>query len=158
MTTIIVCYLTGQSVGLVIGFLAGKYWKRRRRSTPERTYGHPRPPVSRLRSKLPAAPAGHAWEISVVHDRDGTPWLTLALVNAATGSNIGEIEKDLVHGGYPWGTWAACYRNWSGILFDSDRVKKLDNDFLGPMVDWADAQVNKFSANQVGEYTIGNDT
>lgn len=120
----------------------------------EDTYGHPLPPVSTLREALPAPPNGHAWEICIQHDGDGTPFLHLGIVELVTGDSAGGTKKDLVNARYS--TWASSYRLFTR---DDEYVCEIfRRDFIGPLTDWATGQVNRLDhANDVGVYTISSD-
>lgn len=120
----------------------------------EDTYGHPLPPVSTLRDALPAPPNGHAWEISVQHDGGGTPFLHIGVVQLNTGDSAGGTKKDLMNDRYS--TWASRYRRFAGE--DEYLCEIFRTDFIGPLTDWATAQVNRLDhANALGEYTISGD-
>ncbi|MDB2197581.1 hypothetical protein [Mycobacteroides abscessus] len=120
----------------------------------EDTYGHPLPPVSTLRGALPDPPNGHAWEISVQHDGGGTPFLHVGIVKLNTGDSAGGTKKDLMNDRYS--TWASKYRLFTGD--DEYLCEIFRRDFIGPLTDWATAQVNRLDhANDIGVYTISGD-
>lgn len=153
--------LIGLSIGVPLGSTAPiifRWWQRRtpkvRSAADERRYGHPLPPVSTLRKLLPSPPHSHAWEISVQHVEDGTPFLHLDVVELISGKTVGSTRKDLVNDQYR--SWARAYR-----LYTVDRWQaraKFRDEFIGPLTDWAVGQVNRLDrSNALGEYTISSD-
>lgn len=151
----------GLGIGVLLGSTAPIIFRRLQRCSPklrsaadERRYGHPLPPVSTLRKSLPSPPHSHAWEISVQHVEDGTPFLHLDVVELISGRTVASTRKDLVNGEY-W-SWARAYR-----LYTTDRWHartKFRGEFIGPLTDWAVGQVNRLDrSNALGEYTISGD-
>ncbi|QRY51804.1 hypothetical protein [Mycolicibacterium septicum] len=149
----------GFLLGLIIGAVVTALVMRQKKPAPtaiapeprkENLYGHPWPPVSSLRKKLPTPLAGHAWETVVTADRDGRNILTLTLLNLATESKVATRRVDLTHRKYGK-TYAQEYRDYPILKKDT-----FNNDLIGPVVDWAQAAVNKFSnAGQVVDYQLG---
>lgn len=114
----------------------------------ELKYGHPWPPVSELRKKLPPAPQGHAWETAVTTNDRGESILTLTLVNVLPATNVGSYRLNLTRDSY--NTYASDYRAYSSIK------DHTFNKMLGPAIDWAAALSNKVeSEGQTTDYRIG---
>lgn len=149
-----ICFvLMGFALGVLVG-RKGLSWKKPQvaqlieKPKKENTYGHPRPPLSRLRKQLPAPPAGFIWETKVENNKAGEPELHLTMLNAATEETPeGGVCVNLYRGGL-YGTWAAWYRKWPDA-----QVEKLDNEVLGSLVDWATKITYKYNTPE--EYGIG---
>lgn len=150
----------GMPPGIVCGWYAHRYWTLRKykriniaNCEPQinsQKYGHPHAPLPYLMRQVPTAPWGYAWEAMVKHDAEGTPFMHLGLMDVAKGELVAEKKKDLINREY-W-TWAEHYRKYCVMGMDRDTFR---NDLIGPMVDWANNQVNKFSrANDVDEYKL----
>lgn len=121
-------------------------------------YGHPCPPAESLRGKLPTAPEGHVWEIKVISDESsghGHLWMHLTLVQVATEQNVDTTKTDLtVHRKHIYPdmnkTWADEYRRYPSLAKEA-----FWKDLIGPLVDWAQLTVNKFSPGITYEYKLG---
>lgn len=145
------------TMGVAVGMLLMWGWQHKPKRRPQqvgtppsksKTYGHPHAPVPYLKRNLPDAPSGYFWEIRVTPDSSGTPFLHVALINAISGSSVADTKSNLVSRGF--NTYAHDYRRYRMI---SGEIFK--NDLMGPLLDWADRQVNKFSdPSTVGEYTV----
>lgn len=145
-------------MGLTMGIALGAFlvqlghWSGHRRprtatgGVKAQTYGHPHPPVPWVRSHIPDAPTGFFWEVRVERDGSGNPWLHLALISATSGKPVSQMKRDLVRGGYR--TYAEDYRRYSILKGDT-----FKNDLMGPLLDWAQRQVDKYG-NHTDEYAV----
>lgn len=106
-------------------------------STAEERYGHPLPVIATLRSSLPKAPVGYAWEVFVRDGESGAPFLNLRIIDLTTGEPVAHTSKDLVHDD-DW-PWARTYREFTASA--GHARQQFRKDFLGPMVDWANGQI-----------------
>lgn len=153
----IVWFIFGLAVGSGVTWVCTRTPRRKTTETPksqEKTYGHPYPPVSYVREHLLKAPLGHAWEVRIEHDGAGTPFLHVALIDAATGGVTASVKKDVLNETYR--PWSERYRKYTTDRWHAREVFR--EDFAGPLQDWATKQVYRVtSSNAVGEYTIGDD-
>ncbi|WP_242604630.1 hypothetical protein [Mycobacteroides abscessus] len=106
-------------------------------STADERYGHPLPVIATLRSSLPEAPVGYAWEVFVRHGENGAPFLNLRIIDSTTAQPVACTSKDLVHDEY-W-PWARTYRKYT--VNAGHARKRFRRDFLGPLVDWANGEI-----------------
>ena len=140
-----------------LGCLFGLRWFGRHRTAPllapeddqEPRYGHPWPPVSKLRQKLPTLPAGYVWETVVRTNKDGDDILDLSLMEVASEKVLARASRNLTMGRYE--TYASKYTKYPSL-----KKETFNNDLLQPLLDWAYPEANRVkSGGTVTDYKIG---
>lgn len=136
-------FLVGVMMGIPVGYVLGRRSRRVHipamdRRPDEERFGHPKPPLKTLRDQLPDAPSGCAWESAVKFDDRGEAHLHLSLVEVATERTVASTKSSLVRGKYGR-LYSEEYRKYRTLRADTF------NELIGPLVDWATCQVNKYA-------------
>ncbi|WP_280389842.1 hypothetical protein [Nocardia wallacei] len=103
------------------------------------TYGHPRDPIAEVKKRLPKAPLGFLWELSIErNERSGRPILVLSIVDTANFKPAATRKADLGWDDSMRMPWTETYARYPSI---ADSIFRCD--VIGPIADWAETEAFK---------------